>query len=393
MLSKEMKDKIIEIWTKHKSKGYLVKGQMFNKYFNVDYNVSNLSRYYNFYMEGFKAGLEKTASETQLKRIGRAQASLLIKQKENNYARKELHKIAREKAIKNSFIQALQVPYTKEELTKSIKVLTKTDNKNTRPIMLVINSDLQIGREVKVKHNVFNVNVLDKRQEKFLNEVKYYADIYGVKDFIHLDMGDAIDHNAMRLGHHNDLEPNMLSINSQFKKWFTLRIETLKFLGKLGKVSFAGVPSNHCRVNGNKLLNHPLDDWSVFHNSAIEGILPNSQYPLKAIDYKNGIYLMKVGGKDIYLSHSDKLPGKPNSHKNTWVNHIRNNYGVNKIDLLITGHYHHYFQNDNHLGVGSIVGSDDYALKLGLGARPSQVIVIIDKDRIISIPIFLDKEK
>ena len=386
-LTKKQKAQIIKIWNENKDKNLQVKTKLFNNIEGTTFDFSTLAKYYNFYMDGFNEGIKKSASETQLERMGKARANLMLKQKENMYARREFHTIARKSVITEQFKKELMVAYKEKNKYSLGKYKDPID---TQTAMLVINSDLQIGREVNMIDNIFNEKVLMERQNIFLNKVKKYAKMFKVNQFIHLDMGDAIDHNSMRPGHYNDLEPNLFAITKQYKKWIDFRMETLNAIDRFGKVKFAGVPSNHCRINGDKALNHPIDDWSILHNDTIDRLLPNSELKLNPIDYKNGIYHFNILGQDIYLSHSDKLPGKPNVHKNNWVNHLKTNYGIKNVDLLITGHYHHTFINDNHFGIGSIVGKDDYAAKLGLGARPAQGIVLITKDTITCIPIYLD---
>ena len=384
-LDKKQRELLVKIWEQYWDKTVKEKTAIFNNVAGTKYNYSTLVKFYSFYKIGFDDGIERDASEIQLERLGKARANLMLKQKENVYARREFHKIARENVLTGSFKEKIAELYG---MKNPLKFALKKP-KNNKYVMLVVNSDLQIGRKVDIPNNKYDESVLVKRQEKFLEQVEFYKNLFKIDNFIHLDLGDAIDHNAMRPGHIDDLEKNYHSLAEQYKKWLDFRLETLQKINEWGFVRFAGVKSNHCRMNGNKLMNLKADDFSVLHNDTISRLLPGSELKLNVLDLANGVYHFSVLGWQIYLHHGDKIPGKPNIHKNNWVKHLRTNYGITGKIFTITGHVHHTFLNKEHFGVGSIVGTDEYAISLGLSSQPAQGIVIVSKDNILTIPIYL----
>ena len=103
-LTKEQRELLVKIWEEHKDKTAQAKTDYFNNIQGTTFCYSTLVKFYNFYKLGLSDGIKKSASEVQLKRLGKAQANLMLKQKENTYARKEFHKISRKKCFNRKLL-------------------------------------------------------------------------------------------------------------------------------------------------------------------------------------------------------------------------------------------------------------------------------------------------
>ena len=77
--------------------------------------------------------------------------------------------------------------------------------------------------------------------------------------------------------------------------------------------------------------------------------------------------------------HGDKDPQQ--KILNQLINFTQEHY-----DMVLSAHKHHFFadeQNETELySNGSLMGTDDYAIKLRCNNKPSQLFIVADKDNI-----------
>lgn len=388
---RNLKFKISEAWYSLEHLDVKGKADFFNKKYNTNFNHTTMARWASFINQAWKYKFDNDENygEAKLKQISRAMHNLRKMRKVLQYERQGINKETNDSTKKTLFRNVVLKQLNKFNDFKLGKYKSKIVSKDK--VMLVLNSDLQIGMDVNIISNVYNYNVLLKRQSEFLHKVKEYAKLYNINNFIYLDMGDAIDHNSMRKGHYRDLESTLHSVRDQLVKWSKLRLETLKELNKLGNVEYGLVDSNHCRINGSKEWNLYRDDFGFLIDDIFELTLGYPKVKMETIDYNGGLYKLKLFNNDIFLCHGDKLKSKPNVHNKNWINQIKNSYNIKNIDLLITGHFHHTFIGDENFGVGSMVGTNSFSAQMGLNSKPAQGLVIVDKNEIKCIPIYLGK--
>ena len=248
--------------------------------------------------------------------------------------------------------------------------------------LVVLLSDFHLGYVNRdLTHGGYSFSILKKRLNQFMQETVLTIQERNINNVTVYFVGDLVEH------------INMREVNQAFDTEFTLAEQISKgtkvlvdILGTLsehikGNLRFGMIGGNHDRLQGNK--NHKVYNDNVSYivldtlfllqeTGALQGIT--------LIDNREDVYTIRdnVAGKEIIVNHGDFLKGKGN--------HI-NKFIIDKaIDLLITGHVHHFSARQEdfarmHIVASSPMGYNNYAKELNLSkTKPSQQLVILDNN-------------
>ena len=371
-MGKKQKDFVIKVYSERSDLNKFEKASIVNEEFGTKYNESTFRKFFTAWEQGFKDGLKKNSDQGALKRIAKSQNNLMRQQKVNNLQKRDLHKEHRKDALNKLFLDCAKKSLAKLEIKpfKAQKTLKHPNNKG----LVMVWGDAQLGREVNLPHNTYNLKIAKARTKAFTKYCIKKANLYKTKDILLLDMGDGIDGNSLRDGHVFALEKGMESIAQQIKELFNLKASIISTLKAKGfNVLFTTVPSNHCRTQANKLKNIPLDDYGLTVDYMLEAVF-GSKLELTVVDKTNEWFIINYAGKRFIVAHGDKIK----KGMTFLPAHLRNTYPTVKFDYVITAHYHHMLQKEGWLQNGALMGVDDYAAGLGFISRASQSAIVID---------------
>lgn len=282
--------------------------------------------------------------------------------------RTELRKLARLESLKEhakSCIEAIE-PITPP--------LVNVDTKIKEAVVAI--SDIHLGMEINNEFNVYNKDIALERlttlKEKTLRKVRRE----GINTLHIASLGDHI-HGHIHTTARIDSEMNVIEQITLVSQYLTDFVET--FLQEGINVNFYSVSGNHSRSTPNK--NDSLGTSESFER-LITTILDTAFSKFEnynSVDDKDGMILLNISGKNILLVHGDMDYGA------NMVTKLTQLLGV-QIDYILSGHVHHFFMKEHGLttqyGVGSMCGTDQYAIKGRFSGRPSQLILTFNENDI-----------
>ena len=197
-------------------------------------------------------------------------------------------------------------------------------------------------------------------------------------------MGDMISgafHNSIRVQCNETAVDQLMQVSERLAELIS------KFADVTDEVEVYCTYGNHARTVAN------LGD--SIHSDNLERIIPFwLKQRLKhrkeiTINEDNSYELLRICacGHEIAAVHGDLDAGKSNSML-TMSMLYEKNFG-RKMEYLVMGHFHKRYSDENlgieQIGVGSLCGTDEYAKNKRLFSKPSQTLLIFDKDGLDSI--------
>lgn len=248
--------------------------------------------------------------------------------------------------------------------------------------LIVLLSDFHVGYvNSDLTHGGYDFEILQKRLSQFIQETVLTIEERNINNVTVYFVGDLVEHINMR--EVNQAFDTEFTLAEQISKGTKIIVDVLDRISESvpGNLRFGMIGGNHDRLQGNKNQKVYNDNVSYIvldtlfllqESGALSGV--------DLVDNRHDVYLIRdnVAGKEIVVNHGDFLKGK--------VNHI-NKFIIDKtIDLLITGHVHHFSArqedfNRMHIVASSPMGYNNYAKELNLSkTKPSQQLVILDNN-------------
>uniref|UniRef100_A0AAU6MXA9 Exonuclease n=1 Tax=Staphylococcus phage 184DA TaxID=3110532 RepID=A0AAU6MXA9_9CAUD len=274
----------------------------------------------------------------------------------------------------------------KEHMVKELKGETLVEHQGSKATinnteLIVLLSDFHVGNVTTDMSNKYNFEVLKSRLNHFIDTTVKEIEDREISNVTVYFVGDLVEHINMR--DVNQAFETEFTLAEQISKGTRLLIDILNSLSDVvtGELRFGIIGGNHDRMQGNKnqkIYNDNvayivLDSLLLFQeNGLLNGV--------DIIDNREDIYTIRdnFGGKSIIINHGDGLKGKGN--------HINKFILDSHIDLLITGHVHHFSVkqedfNRMHIVASSPMGYNNYAKELHLSkTKPSQQLLFLNKE-------------
>lgn len=244
---------------------------------------------------------------------------------------------------------------------------------------ILILSDLHISMTVENSINKYNKDIAIKRLDKIINKTIGHC-IDNNIDKLHLVLnGDLISgelHNSIKLSNQESLVKQIVSVSEIISQ----------VIEKLSNYFYLTVTQN----NGNhEAVEMMKDDRS---NSNNYSMLLNEMIKMRTSNLSNVVFLdsinngelsvMNVKGNTVVSCHGDQVNLNKVSEELSMV------IGGENIDLILLGHYHQpkmFSQYNTDIYVnGSLISTDDYAMKKKLYNKPSQTLLILDEDGVVA---------
>lgn len=275
----------------------------------------------------------------------------------------------------------------KEHMVKELKGETLVEHHGSKATiddteLIVLLSDFHIGSIVSdMTNGKYDFEVLKSRLNHFIDTTVKEIEDRDISNVTVYFVGDLVEHINMR--DVNQAFETEFTLAEQISKGTRLLIDILNVLSDVvtGELRFGIIGGNHDRMQGNKnqkiyndnIAYVVLDSLLLFQeNGLLNGV--------DIIDNREDIYTIRdtFGGKSIIINHGDGLKGKGN--------HINKFILDSHIDLLITGHVHHFSVkqedfNRMHIVASSPMGYNNYAKELHLSkTKPSQQLLFVNKE-------------
>lgn len=243
-------------------------------------------------------------------------------------------------------------------------------------------SDIHYGKEFEIKGllgeiiNSYNIDIFEKRMWKLRDYVLNIIKKENLTNLFIFNLGDFIE-NILRVSAIQNIKLGMTDSTIAYSYFM---INWLNELSKHIRITYMQVSGNHdeARILTGKKGDFPSENMGkiVFQMLKL-GLKENKN--IKIIEnYDDNFIYTNIQGYDILGVHS--IGGE----KYNAIKDFENVYCKN-ISILLTGHYHNSNSQNvsidkEVIGLPSIIGSDDYSIKLRKTSNAGAKLIIIEKD-------------
>lgn len=288
---------------------------------------------------------------------------------------REKRNYLREQARFENLLEVLKENIAQIPQEKEAKISQSYNDRNNVAVALL--SDIHYGLQVDNNVNMYSTTIASSRLNFWSTKVIEYCQLYHVQTLNIVLCGDLISgliKLSARVAQEEDVAEQIMTISE------ILSQEITKINSEISFVNIYGVVGNHSRMNASKEDNIDSENFERLIFRYIE-----LRTGLKVIDSGHSDYLeFNVGGSSCIATHghNDKFGNVVNDFSKV-LGYIP--------DYIYMGHTHHLQVEENGQTTvivnGSVVGADDYAVKIRKYTKPSQVLHIIsgNDDNIINI--------
>lgn len=288
---------------------------------------------------------------------------------------REKRNYLREQARFENLLEVLKENIVQIPQEKEAKISQSYNDRNNIAVALL--SDIHYGLQVDNNVNMYSTTIASSRLNFWSTKVIEYCQLYHVQTLNIVLCGDLISgliKLSARVAQEEDVAEQIMTISE------ILSQEITKINSEISFVNIYGVVGNHSRMNASKEDNIDSENFERLIFRYIE-----LRTGLKVIDSGHSDYLeFNVGGSSCIATHghNDKFGNVVNDFSKV-LGYIP--------DYIYMGHTHHLQVEENGQTTvivnGSVVGADDYAVKIRKYTKPSQVLHIIsgNDDNIINI--------
>lgn len=344
---------------------------VFNRELGCSYGSSAYRKPYTQAMEYYNEVFSGMSDSESLREIREAQQELYKERTRLRDERNQLNRQLREEARKEAFMEEMRDMLVEQY---PISITKYRGDKGGRTEVIACLSDMHIGVDTDNLANVYNVQIMYERLEKYLNELEDIQKRHGAS-ICHLCLlGDQISGSI----HASITATNSMNTVRQIK---TACLAISKFVERLSeifeRVEIRSVSGNHSRVNPNKDDNIPGDNLDSLISFYLDAVTSNN--PRVAV-FNDGLtaygysrYFGTRGGRGVVMVHGDlDTPERV-------VQNMTQLYGEIP-DIILMGHMHHSAYNTvgktRIIQSGCLSGVDGYAFNKRLFAPVEQTVVV-----------------
>lgn len=343
-----------------------------------NYGSSCYRKKYQQFQHGLKACEKQIFSDDEYLKNIRAERREL--EKERNKLRTEkieynkwLREEARDEMIRDAIINEIRNGYQFDAPTRVFYDAGK------RAACLCI-ADAHYGTEFKILGlhgevlNEYSPEIFKQRMEDLYNQVVNIIEKEHI-DVLHIySLGDELD-GILRVGQLMKLRYGVVESAVRYANYIST---WLNALSDHVYVKFQTTYGNHTelRMLGEKKGTFKNDNTALFIKEMIKTKLENN-YNFEMIENPTGLIFDNINGFNILGIHGEcKNLGNA-------IKDFSNTYNT-KIDVLIGGHMHHMQEetvgiNRDVISVPSIIGIDDFSMKLNKTSNPGATLFFIEE--------------
>lgn len=333
-----------------------------------------------FVSEYFKSKLASQTNDTYLAEI-RVQKQEIRKEKQKLFdERTALNKILREQGRIESMFDIVKRAIEEYQPIKFDYVPTKIQDSDNDLIIHL--TDVHCGVDIISKFNVFNIDILKQRLQKYLDEIIDIKNIYKSQNAYVILGGDMIQ-GIIHLNSRIEAKENVVT---QIMEVTDLVSNFIYELSKVFQyVEVHTTAGNHSRSTANKEETTRGDNFDLLIPFACKKDLKNIQN-VKFVDneLECDIATFKVRGHMVYATHGDK-----DTVKNV-VYHMTQFARKAKLplpDMCYLGHRHTNglttIDDVKVIESGCVDGMDSYAIDKRLVGTPEQTVTVVTENKMI----------
>lgn len=333
-----------------------------------------------FVSEYFKSKLASQTNDIYLAEI-RAQKQEIRKEKQKLFdERTALNKILREQGRIESMFDIVKRAIEEYQPIKFDYVPTKIQDSDNDLIIHL--TDVHCGVDIISKFNVFNIDILKQRLQKYLDEIIDIKNIYKSQNAYVILGGDMIQ-GIIHLNSRIEAKENVVT---QIMEVTDLVSNFIYELSKVFQyVEVHTTAGNHSRSTANKEETTRGDNFDLLIPFACKKDLKNIQN-VKFVDneLECDIATFKVRGHMVYATHGDK-----DTVKNV-VYHMTQFARKAKLplpDMCYLGHRHTNglttIDDVKVIESGCVDGMDSYAIDKRLVGTPEQTVTVVTENKMI----------
>lgn len=287
-----------------------------------------------------------------------------------------LREDARDELFEEKVIAAI-----KENLNK-IDPPQKIGGFHTSRFGLLNIADCHFGKDFKIYGldnriiNAYSPDIFFMRMETLYNEVIDYAHKENLTGFKIFNLGDALDgflRNSQLWTLRYGVTKSAVIFGEYMGKW-------LRSLSEEFTIEYYQTCGNHgeLRLLDGRKGEHLHDNIEMV-TGAIIRIINENNPNFKYIENKSGLIFTEIAGYNVMGIHGEV------KNLQTAIKDYSDIYDV-KIDYLVAGHAHHSMFNNcgvrrGTIGVGSIIGVDDYSMSIRKTSDATASFVIFEKGK------------
>lgn len=232
--------------------------------------------------------------------------------------------------------------------------------------------DIHYGIQVDNSSNFYNTEIAKERLNEYKNKIIHYCVKHNVNKLHFVLLGDLISgaiHGSVRVQQEEDVMTQLMEISE------IIATMVNEIQQSVPEVVVYSVYGNHSRLIANKKDSLDYENLERLVPYYLRARLDNR---IKVIDSHSEDYVQfKIGDKVAIATHGDK-----DNIKNV-VNNLVRVTGILPNQVFM-GHRHHMaYEDDCDVDVitnGSVVGDDTYAISVRKSTKPTQTLVVYDRD-------------
>lgn len=237
---------------------------------------------------------------------------------------------------------AIDLPLLLKEARKEVKRKKKTKPPTTEKCLVILWSDLQVGK-VDYRGNsaslIARVELMQERIKELIKREQPTKCIFA-------DLGDTIE-NFQNAAPMQQLQSNDLSIMEQVDLATTFAWQTIKQIyQEVPDLTYASVGSNHCQWRaGREAIGKATDDWGVFIGRQLARLAKEKELGIKFLEPQTHDESLAIDVFDdafhilgIVHGHQAK---RPDQMATWWRGQAFGRQPVADASVLVHGHWHH----------------------------------------------------
>ena len=290
-----------------------------------------------------------------------------------------LRRMSREQTIKEIGIEAAKIVAEKCPFAISTapqKIIGKSDKAGILQL-----SDWHYGIVIDTIYNQYNPEIARKRISQLVSKVKDIIRKEGINYLYIFNLGDMIagnTHLTIRL----NSRVNVLNQIMEVSELLSNAIASLSTC--VEGIDYFAALDNHSRIDPIRENSLELESLCRITTWYMKERLKELHHVLIHTNNKYGpdIITTSVWDHEVAAVHGHK--DKPEKVVNNLVLMTKHNF-----DLILTSHFHHFQADEKNevlvLCNSSLIGTDDYAQKLRLSAKPSQNFIVATPDNVAEV--------
>lgn len=332
----------------------------------------------SYYRKRYKQLSEQLKSKYDSQDVGASTAEDVILE-----LKKQKMKMSEERVLANAYLRRISREETLRDIASELasemnlkKILPTTsnikDDKSVNKAVLEL-SDWHYGICVDHAWNKYNPEICVERVAKLRDKVLEYCEIWGIKELHVLNLSDLIAgriHLQLRLDSRYDVMTQTMNVAE-------ILAELLNDLSAKVNVHYYDCLDNHSRIEPNKADNWNLESLVRIIPWYLKERLANSNIVFHSNEFGLDIITLRVFDHEILGVHGDC---------DSLSKIIENMTLMTKrhYDLICAAHLHHFSSDERNetliVSNSSLMGTDNFAKQLRLSSKPSQNLIIMDRD-------------